>query len=222
MIYLATPSTNSIRNAVSDGRLGALLTPESWSGTNSKVHDEFVWWAADGACVELVDGQPVSRESFSWTKYRDWLEAMKTSQPSCLFAVVPDRVGDHEATLARFHLHHEEIRELGYPVAFVAQDGATAHTIPWDDIDALFVGGSTEFKLSEAAYYLAGLARRKGKWAHMGRVNTFQRLRRATAAGYDSVDGTCLAFGPDKNLPKLLRWLDYLSQNTPLPWEVPA
>lgn len=222
MIYLATPSTTDIRNAVSDGRLGALLTPESWSGTNTKVHESFVWWAADGACVELVKGQPVDREAFSWEKYREWLEVMSPSLPSCLFAVAPDRIGNHEATLARFKLHHEEIRALGYPVAFVAQDGADAHTIPWTDIDALFVGGSTDFKLSETAYYLAGLARRRGKWAHMGRVNSFQRLRRAAAANYDSADGTYLTFGPDKNLPKLLRWLDYLDRHAPLPWEVPA
>ncbi|WP_405928098.1 hypothetical protein OG554_05250 [Streptomyces griseus] len=28
--------------------------------------------------------------------------------------------------------------------------------------------------------------------------------------GCDSVDGTFLAYGPDKNLPKLLSWLDEL------------
>lgn len=39
------------------------------------------------------------------------------------------------------------------------------------------------------------------------RVNSRRRVRYATACGYDSVDGTHLAFGPDKNLPAVLGWM---------------
>ena len=42
----------------------------------------------------------------------------------------------------------------------------------------------------------------------MGRVNSLRRLRLAAADGYDSVDGTFLAFGPDVNLPRLRAWLE--------------
>jgi hypothetical protein len=41
----------------------------------------------------------------------------------------------------------------------------------------------------------------------MGRVNSQERLRYARHIGCDSVDGTYLAFGPDRNLPRLLGWM---------------
>jgi hypothetical protein len=34
-----------------------------------------------------------------------------------------------------------------------------------------------------------------------------KRLRYAASIGCHSVDGTFLAYGPDRNLPTLLRWL---------------
>jgi hypothetical protein len=34
-----------------------------------------------------------------------------------------------------------------------------------------------------------------------------RRLRYATSIGCHSADGTFLAFGPDRNLPRLLGWL---------------
>jgi len=61
-------------------------------------------------------------------------------------------------------------------------------------------------------YSLIAEAKRRGKWAHMGRVNGRSRLLAAVGAGCDSVDGTYLAFGPDTNLPKLLRWLSDASR----------
>jgi len=39
-------------------------------------------------------------------------------------------------------------------------------------------------------------------------------LARAASIGCDSVDGTFLAFGPDKNLPQLLRWLRLADEPT--------
>jgi hypothetical protein len=48
----------------------------------------------------------------------------------------------------------------------------------------------------------------------MGRVNSLRRLRLAARDGYDSVDGTFLAFGPDKNLPRLLAYLRRATEPT--------
>lgn len=53
----------------------------------------------------------------------------------------------------------------------------------------------------------ARAAQARGLHCHMGRVNTRGRIRDAAMDGYDSVDGTGLAFGPDRNLPQLLSWL---------------
>jgi hypothetical protein len=102
----------------------------------------------------------------------------------------------------------ERIRAIGYPVALVAQDGLEHQPVPWDDIDALFLGGTTTWKLSAAAADLTDEAHARGLHVHMGRINSRRRLRHAAAIGCHSADGTYLAYGPDKNLPKLLSWLN--------------
>jgi EAL domain-containing protein (putative c-di-GMP-specific phosphodiesterase class I) len=99
------------------------------------------------------------------------------------------------------------IRELGYPAAFVAQDGIEKTEIPWDAFDVLFIGGSTDFKLGQIVRDVVSMAKEKGKWVHMGRVNSQKRLEYATGIGCDSADGTYLIFGPTKNLPNVLSWL---------------
>ncbi len=77
-----------------------------------------------------------------------------------------------------------------------------------------------EWKTGEVARAITDEARRRGVWVHMGRVNSWARLRYARQTGCDSADGTYLAFGPSKNLPKLLRWLDEVNDQGLL-WEQP-
>jgi hypothetical protein len=84
--------------------------------------------------------------------------------------------------------------------------------VPWDEFDALFIGGSTEFKLGPVARPYAARRSARGKWLHMGRVNSERRFAYARAIGCDSVDGTFLTFGPETNLPRLLTWLRTLDQ----------
>lgn len=82
--------------------------------------------------------------------------------------------------------------------------------LPWDAFDVLFLAGSTQWKLGPIAERLAREAKARGKNVHMGRVNSRMRLGIAEWFGCDTADGTYLAYGPDKNLPRLLRWLDEL------------
>jgi hypothetical protein len=112
------------------------------------------------------------------------------------------------------------IRALGYPAALCAQDGLEDLTLPWEDFDVLFIAGSTAWKLSKAARDITYEAKLRGKWIHMGRVNSFRRLQYAAAIGCDSCDGTYLAFGPDRNLPMLLDWLGTIGDQ--LPWGNPT
>lgn len=119
--------------------------------------------------------------------------------------------GDAAATLERSLPLLPKIRALGFKAALVAQDGLEELEVPWDEFDVLFVGGTTDWKLGAGATGLAAEAKRRGKHAHLGRVNSRKRLMHAKLSipgGYDSVDGTYLVFGPRKNLPSLLRWLD--------------
>lgn len=141
--------------------------------------------------------------------WRDWVAALPLDR--CDFVVAPDVVGDAAATLLRSEPHLEWLERIGAPRAFVAQDGAEIVGVPWGMFDVLFIGGSTEWKLGPEARDLVAEAKRFGKSVHMGRVNSRTRLRYAAAIGCDSADGTYIAFGPDRNLPRVLAWLDEIN-----------
>ena len=111
--------------------------------------------------------------------------------PGCVFVPAPDVVGNHAATLELFRQWIPIYTELDYPAAFVLQDGIDGEEdVPWDDIAAVFIGGSDKFKYSDVVRHIVTEANRRGKWAHMGRVNTFKRIVYAASIGCDSVDGT--------------------------------
>lgn len=179
--------------------LGVMLTP--MMGNRPKLAN--VTWGADNGCF-------ATPEKYTDEMYRAFLVRYQAHRDRCLFATAPDVVGDAAATLARSLDALPWIRALGYRAALVAQDGLEDLSVPWDAFDVLFVGGTTDWKLSEAAYALAAEADARGKWTHQGRVNSWRRLKAAAVSGFDSADGTFLAFGPDRNLPRLLGWLDTL------------
>lgn len=198
MLYLANPCSPSVREAMATGRLGLIDTPLQQNTTAAQeMHDAGVPWCADNGCF-----------SDRWEEGRWWsfLQRHAGAAGSCLFAVAPDVVGDAAATLERSAPWLAPIRELGYPVALVAQDGLEELDVPWGELDCLFIGGTTEWKLGPHARALVAEAKARGKWVHMGRVNSGRRYAYAMAIGCDSVDGTFLTFGPDTNLPRLLAW----------------
>lgn len=186
-------------------------------------------WAADNGCFAAGD-------SFDLYRWLRWLDGL--TRVGCLFAAAPDVVGDAGATIERSMPVLEQVRGLGFPAAFVAQNGIERMDVPWDAFDVLFVGGApecvpcrwvkpiadrrddcptcrrplSEWKLGEGAHAVTAAAKERGKWAHLGRVNSLRRLRAAATSQYDSADGTYLRFGPDVNLPKLERMLDSLHQ----------
>lgn len=143
----------------------------------------------------------------------DWRE--RNGDP--LFVTAPDVVGDPVETWKRSEPVLPVLRRHGYVAALVAQDGLADP--PWDEFDCLFTGGTTEWKLSDAAYRLAAEAKARGKWTHMGRVNSAERFRAAMAAGYDSADGTFVGFGPDLRLPEVGQWIEFGRTNPSL-WEI--
>ena len=199
-MYFANPTGDAV-NAMNAGVLGYIDTPAQGNKRPSGVT-----WCADNGCFSAT-GKP-----FDEVRWFDWLARNAHDAGRCLFATAPDVVGDAAATLVRSLPWLPKVRELGYPAAFVAQDGLEDLPVPWDEFDALFIGGSTEWKLGVHARRLVGEAKRRGKHVHMGRVNSLKRYRYAEAIGCDSVDGTYLTFGPDVNLPKLLSWVDRVSE----------
>lgn len=199
MRYFANPCGPEVVMAMTQGRLGLIDTPSQRKTTQTDMaHDGGAMWCADNEAFS---------DRFDEDRWWKFLVANAHRASTCAFAVAPDVVGDAWATHLRSMPWLQKIRDLGYPVAYVAQDGLENLPIPWHDFDCLFIGGTTEWKLGPHARAIAAEAKRRGKWLHMGRVNSERRFRYARAIGCDSVDGTYLTFGPKANLPKLLRWL---------------
>lgn len=133
---------------------------------------------------------------------------MKNSHRSSKYKWVacPDVVGDSDETLKRFKNYEPRIRSLGYNLAYVLQDGVTLDKIPFSDISAVFVGGTTNFKLSDIAYEICKIAVDKNKLVHIGRVNSIKRIERFLAVA-DSFDGLSFSYYSRSRLPNVLRWL---------------
>jgi len=133
-----------------------------------------------------------------------WMIDEVVDLPGCMWVAVPDVVGDHQATLASFWEHLSELR--GMPAAFVLQNGARPEEIPWNCIEAVFIGGDDEFKLGPMAHRCALEAKARGKLVHMGRVNSLRRMRYAVTMA-DSIDGTKFARWSDTHLQSGINWL---------------
>lgn len=157
-----------------------------------------------------LDNGCFTNPNLNVAKYLGWLKSLNDMRETCLFATAPDVVGNARATWERSKEVLPQIRALGYPAALVAQDGIEGERIDWDAFDCLFIGGSTDWKLSTNTHWLCREAIQQGKWVHMGRVNSFRRLIQARFAGCHSCDGTQLAFAPDKRLAQLEKWLDFI------------
>lgn len=169
--------------------IGIMKTPDT--GYSREVVGSFPCWAADNGCF-----------SAKWDPDR-WLAFLTgwADLPGCLFAVVPDVVADAAATRARWDEWAPIVRSLGYRTAYVLQDGEDGTTIP-ADADWLFIGGSTDYKLSET---VARIVAGTDLPVHMGRVNSVRRMRTAATFGCASADGTLLAYGAESNIGVLER-----------------
>lgn len=217
LIYLTWCSNNATRAAGRDD-LGVLVTP--LRPHYLEQAGEYPWFAVDNGAFSQAT--PFDPDAF-----RDLVRrvAAHPLRDRCLFVAAPDVVGDPAGTLRSWREWRRELRATGLPLAFVLQDGCEDGTadgtlfddgIPWGEFDVLFVGGSTDWKIADLPWprqqKLIAMHRRcddEGVPRHMGRVNSWERCEIAFyGLGCKSADGTYLAFGPDKNLPPLLGWLD--------------
>lgn len=176
--------------------IGRLIVPGSWNSLDA-LHIRPQRAALDNGAFKQFDEKRFVR----------LLERCRPHAGDFLFVAAPDKVGDADATLQLFNLWEPVIHSLGFRVALVSQDGLRHKDTPWDRFDAMFIGGSTEWKLGNSARSLAGYAKALGKWLHMGRVNTRTRMDYAYSIGCDSIDGTGVSKWPDVWLPVYLEWL---------------
>lgn len=125
-------------------------------------------WAGDLGCLRGPDF--VKKINFS--AVARWLPKMVHYRNKCLFLAGADIVFDAEATLESY----EEFRHYfdGWPLAYVAQNGAENLPIP-ADCAAVFIGGDTAWKESYEAVSVIQRAQKMGKHIHVGRVNWWRR-----------------------------------------------
>lgn len=157
--------------------VGQLLTPL----TRYRLRDASRPWAIDNGGFKHLDIPGL----------KSLLKREEHHRENCLFVAAPDIVGSAQRTLELFDLFAPDFD--GWKLALVCQDGQESLPIPWDRIAAVFIGGTTTWKLSVHVEQIIKTAKLFGKWVHAGRVNTPERWKWFEEQGVDSADGSGLA-----------------------------
>jgi hypothetical protein len=167
LILVHTPHPQAVKH--SGTGFGRLLSPRHY-GRIEDTAAAGIPWAADNDAYR------------AWNEHRyESMLSRIAGLDGCLFVVSPDVVAHSWLTITLFHQWLPRITETGQPPAFVIQDGQPPSEVPWDEIGCLFVGGTTEYKLSADAERLGREAKRRGLWLHIGRVNSRKRYDYARA-----------------------------------------
>lgn len=185
---------------VTDAAFG-ILTTYQHHGVVAGIRAGLPWAADNCAFGGKFDGR----------RFTAWLDTMQPYRATCLFVVVPDVVADHTATLALWHEWTPQLTR--WPLAFVCQDGQQPQDIP-HDCDTVFIGGTTEWKLSESAEACIRWAQGNNRGVHIGRCNWGKRyahFRIMRGSEHFTTDGTRTRYeGTERTLHA---WKQY--QNTP-------
>lgn len=149
MLLLVSGATKTIRERPDKRHLGHLLTPKNGNSINAL----------------LATGLPIACDNYAFGTFDEpaflrMLDNIKGKR--VLWVTAPDVVADAAATLALFDVWEPVIRAHELPVALVAQDGLQDHGVPWERMDALFIGGSTAWKLGRDAARVVGEAKARG------------------------------------------------------------
>ena len=108
------------------------------------------------------------------------------------FVVIPDLIAEGERSFRYSLTWLSRMEHVSTPLLAV-QDGMTPETVRSflvsDPRAGIFLGGSTEWKLSQIRAW-GVFAAELGRYYHVGRVNTGRRIRLCEEAGAFSFDGT--------------------------------
>lgn len=156
---------------------GQLLTPL----TRYRLRDPDKPWAIDNGGYKRLEIAGLNALLTREAHHKD----------ACKFVTVPDIVGSAQRTLELFD--HFRSMLSGWKLAFACQDGQENVPIPWTLIDAVFIGGTTNWKCGPHVVNIIKVAQVLGKWTHVGRLNSPGRFEHFHKLGVDSADGTGLA-----------------------------
>jgi len=143
-------------------------------------------WAVDNGAY---------KNKYDPERFLNHLEILKPYRSRCLFATVPDKWGDSRATLQLWDEWAAGIKQAGWPVAYVAQDGSEDHPFP-AGLDFIFIGGSDRWRESQGLLDVIGRARAINVKIHAGRINGTGKLTKYHRLGIYSADGTAPIYGP--------------------------
>jgi hypothetical protein len=163
--------------------------------------------------VHRTEGMPYAIDNGAWTAFQKGKPFDHGAFERLVYAlgdgadwiVAPDVVADRAASLrmTEWYLPHLE----RWPLLVAVQNGMTPNDVrAWlGPRVGLAVGGDDAWK--DATVRLWGeLARERGCYLHVLRVNTEGRMRLAHEAGADSIDGTSPIQFPS-TLGRMDRWL---------------
>ena len=119
---------------------------------------------------------------FNEEKFFEMLRKAKRYHPP-LFIVAPDVIGCHCRTHALWMYYYPILKQYGYPIAFVAQEGCEPNLVP-SGADWIFIGGRDPWKMKNVKKYIID------RPVHVGRVSSYKRLKTCEMLGVDSVDGS--------------------------------
>tara|TARA_R110001599_G_scaffold43112_1_gene129426 strand:+ start:1659 stop:2282 length:624 start_codon:yes stop_codon:yes gene_type:complete len=175
-----------------DGRIAHLYSPDGW-----RRPKPYVKYALDNGRFS---------ESWSERDYLKMLDAAASHRDQPIWALVPDVVGDREATIREWDVWAPRIAAYRWPLAFAVQDGCQPTDVP-EDAEVIFVGGTTKWKRKSLAMWCDSFKR-----VHVGRVNTNKWLWECDEAGAESCDGTGWMRGNQDQLKGLVDYLERSSQ----------
>jgi len=184
--------------------VGELIVPGAWNQPDS-LRLEPGKWAMDNGAYGGFDANAFLR----------MLERF-FGRLGCRFVTAPDVVGDAHQTLLQWPFWSKLIRGVGFVPALVGQDGMTVGDVPWVEVGALFIGGTTEWKLGPQAEALIAYAKARGLWVHMGRVNSQKRTWEAARKGCDSFDGSSYSRFPKIWIPEAVRTITHIDEQARL------
>ncbi len=156
--------------------------------TNSFNHDKW-----DG--VEGKDGM-----MSKWQKLLTWAQFQ---DQKAMWAIVPDVIGDGNATLARWEEYAPIVKESQIPLAIAVQDGMTVQCVRRLEIqpEVIAIGGTTEWKWGTVEKWVKAFPR-----VHVLRCNMPTKLQELEAMGVESCDGTGWNRGDRNKTLGLEKW----------------
>lgn len=230
MIYLSPQDKVLKDNQASPARWGLIITPNSnrdpipghiWGGDNCAfsdpdlpVEDFFAWLDIKrdfaSSCKFIPPPDIVSDAAGTYYNFTQLAGRVRSMGFPVALVAQDGLEYDYPHLYVNRDLDYTDWIDTETDEAFwVAFQENYCH-IHWDLIDALFIGGSTAWKLGPQVRILIQEARRLGKWVHMGRVNGDPRIKYAFYQQCDSVDGGRIRYAPDHEFKLIDQMLVHL------------